>query len=66
MICMEDEVALMPIRDGSASIARLVDERCNSFVIRRSGKVWRATEEQRISTKMWRIPCEKINSNVLR
>ena len=32
---------------------RLVDGRCNSFVNRRSGKVWR-------------IPREKININILR
>ena len=27
---------------------------------------WRATEEQKISTPAWRIPCEKININVLK
>ena len=58
LICTEDEVALMPIRDGSASRARLIDGRCNSFVNRRLGKVWSATEEQRISTQVWRIPHE--------
>ena len=66
LICMEDEVALMPLRDGSALRTRLIDGRCNSFVNRRSGKVWRATEEQRISTQVWRISHEKININVLR
>ena len=66
LIRMEDQVALMPVRDRSASRARLVDRRCNSFVNRRSGKVWRATEEQRISTQVWRISHEKININVLR
>ena len=66
LICMEVEVGLMPIRDGSASRARLVNGRCNSFVNRRSRKVWRATKEQRISTQVWRIPHEKININVLR
>ena len=35
----------------------------NSFVNWRSGKVWRTTEEQRISTQVWRIPWEKININ---
>ena len=66
LICTEGEVALMPGRDGSASRVRLVDGGCNSFVIRRSGTVWRATEEQKISTQVWRIPCEKININVVR
>ena len=56
----------MLVRFGSASRARLVDGRCNSFVNWRSGKVWRATKEQRISTQVWRIPHEKININVLR
>ena len=28
--------------------------------------MWRATEEQRISTQVWGIPREKININVLR
>ena len=50
--CKEDEVALMPVKDGSASRARLVDERCNSFVNRRSGKVWRTIEEQKILTQV--------------
>ena len=62
----EEEVALMPLRDRSSSRARLVDGRCNNFVKWRSGKVWRATKEQRISTQVWRIPSEKININVLR
>ena len=66
MICTEYKVALMLARDGSASKARLVDGRCNSFVNRRSGKVWRATKVQRISTQVWRIPHEKIIINVLR
>ena len=66
LICTEDEVALMPLRDRSASRARLIDGRCNSFVNLRSGRVWRATKEQRISTQVWRIPSEKININVLR
>ena len=30
------------------------------------GKVWRATKEQKISAQVWRIPCEKININVLK
>ena len=32
----------------------------------RSQKVWRATEEQKISTQVWRILREKININVLK
>ena len=63
---MEDEVALMPVRDGSASRARRVDGGCNSFVNPRSWKLQRATEEKKISTLVWRIPHEKININVLR
>ena len=65
LICTEDEVALMPVRDGSASRARLVDGGCNSFISRRSGKVLKGTEGQRISTQVWRIPCEKISINVV-
>ena len=65
LVSRVDEVALMPVKDGSASSVRLVDGGCNSFVNWRSGKVWRATEEQTISTKVWRIPHEKININVL-
>ena len=30
------------------------------------GQVWRATEEQKISTQVCRIPCKKININVLK
>ena len=39
--------------------ARLVDGGCHNVANRRSGKVWRATKEQR-------IPHEKTNINVLR
>ena len=66
MICTKDEVALMPVKDGSASRARLVDGGCHSFANRRSGKIWRATKEQKISTLVWRIPREKKNINVLK
>ena len=65
LVCTEDKVALMPVKDGSASRVRLVDGGCNSFVNRWSGKVWRTIEEQKILTQVWRIPCEKININVL-
>ena len=66
LVCMEDEVSLMPVKDGSASIERLVDGGCNNFVNQRSGKVWGATEEQKISTQVWRIPHEEININILK
>ena len=66
LVCTEDEVALMPVKDGSALRRRLVDGGCNNFTNQSSGKVWRATEEQKISTQVWRIPHEKININVLK
>ena len=53
-------------KSRSASRARLVDGGCNSFINRRSGRVWRATKEQKISTQVWRIPPEKITINVVR
>ena len=56
----------MPVKDGSASRARLVDGGCNNFANQMSGKVWRATKEQKISTQVWRIPHERININVLK
>ena len=66
LVCTEDEVALMPVKDGSASRARLVDGGCNNFANRSIGKVWRATEEQTISTQVWRIPSERRNINELK
>ena len=66
LVCTEDEVALMPVKDGSALSARQVDGGCNNFSNWRPGKVWRATEEQKISTQVCRIPHEKININVLK
>ena len=66
LVCTEEEVALMPVIDGSASRARLVDGGCSSFKNRRLGRIWRATREQEISTQTWRIPQEKININVLK
>ena len=66
LVCTEEEVALMTVKDGSASRARLVDGGCISFKNRRSGKIWRATREQEISTQTWRIPREKITINVLK
>ena len=41
LICTEDEVALMPVKDSSASRAKLLDGGCNNFTNQRSGKVWR-------------------------
>ena len=52
LICMEDEVALMPVKDGSASKEMQVDGGGNSFINWRSGRVWRATDEQKISTQV--------------
>ena len=62
---MEDDVALMPSRDKSASRAQLVVGGCDSFISHRSGKVLKATEDQRISTQVGRIPREKISINVV-
>ena len=65
LICTEEEVTLMPVKDGSTSRARLVDGGCISFENRRSGKICRVTREQEISAQTWRIPREKMNINVL-
>ena len=64
LVCTEEEVALMPVIDFSASKASLVDGRCSSFKNRRLGRIWRVTKEQEISIQTWRIPREKININV--
>ena len=66
LVCADEEVRLMLVIDGSASRGRLVDGGCSSFENRRSGKIWRATREQEISTQTWRIPHEKITINVLK
>ena len=50
-VCTGEEVALMPVKDGSALRARLMDGGCISFKNRRSGNIWRATREQEISTQ---------------
>ena len=55
----------MPVKDGSPSRAQLVDGGCNSFISLMSGKVLKATKDQRISTQVWRIPREKISINVV-
>ena len=65
LICTEDKVALMPVREESASRARLVDGGCNSFISRGSGKRLKATEGRRISPQVCRIPCEKISINLV-
>ena len=65
MICKEEEVALMPAKDGSALKAQLVDGECHRFISLRSGKVLKATKAQRISTHIWRIPCDRININAV-
>ena len=56
----------MSVTDSSASRARLVDGGCSRFENWRSGRIWRATREQEISTQTWRIPRKKININVLK
>ena len=56
----------MPVTDGSALRVRLVDGGRSRFENWRSGKIWKATREQEISTQTWRIPREKININVLK
>ena len=62
---MEEEGALMPVKDGSALRVWLVDGGCHSVISLRSGKVLKATEAQRISTQVWRNPHEKISINVV-
>ena len=56
LICTEEEIALMLMKDRSASRAQLVDGGFHSFISLKSGKVLKATEAQRISTQVWRIP----------
>ena len=63
--CTEEEVTLMPVKDGSTSRGRLVDGGCVSFKNRRLGQICRATREQEISVQTWRIPHEKMNINVV-
>ena len=48
LICMEEEVALMPLKDGSPMRARLVDRGCHNFISKKTGRVLKATEDQRI------------------
>ena len=42
-----------------------MDGNCSSFKHRRSGRIWRATKAQEISTQAWRIPLDKISINIL-
>ena len=65
MTCTEKEVTLMPMKDGSALRAWLVDGGCHSFLSKRSGRVLKATEDQMISMQVWRIPLERISVNTL-
>ena len=64
--CTEEEVALMPVKDRSASRAQLVEERYHSFISKKTGRVLKASEDQMISSQLWRIPREKISINILR
>ena len=64
LLCSEKEVVLMPVEDSSASRARLVVGNCSSFEHRRSGRIWRATKAQEISTQAWRIPPDKISIHI--
>ena len=42
-----------------------MDGGCHNFINKRSGRVLKATEDQRISMQGWRIPGEKISVNTL-
>ena len=46
----------MPVKDELASRSRLVDGGWYSFLSKSSGMVIKATEDQIISTQVWRIP----------
>ena len=48
MTCMKEEVALMPVKDGLALRAQLVDGACHSFKKKRSGRLLKATKDQMI------------------
>ena len=65
MICVKEEVALMPGKDGSTLRARLVEGGCHSFLSKKSRRVLQATKDQMISTQAWRIPWERISINML-
>ena len=42
-----------------------MDRGCHSFISKRSGRAWKATEDQMILMHVWRIPREKISINTL-
>ena len=65
LICTEEEVALIPIKDGSALRAWLVEGGCHTFISKRTGRVLKGTKDQRISVQVWRIPSKKISINAL-
>ena len=54
----------MPVKDGSALRARLVDGGCHSCLCKRWGRVLKATQDQMISTQVWRIPQERKSVNM--
>ena len=65
LICTEEEFALMPGKDRSASRAQLVDGGCHSFISQRFRKVLKATKAHRMSTQVWRISCERFCINAV-
>ena len=65
MICTEEEVTLMPVKDVLTSRARQVDGGGHSFLGKKSGMVSKATKDQMISTQVWRISWERISINTL-
>ena len=48
MICTEEEVTFMPVKDMSTLSAMLVDGRCHGFLSKKSGTVLQATKVQMI------------------
>ena len=62
----EEGINLMPVRGNTNSRARLVDGGCVSFKNQKSRRIWKAMSDQKISTKAWRIPREKVTINVLK
>ena len=62
----EEKVALMPVKDGSALRAGLVDGRYNNFISKKTVGLLKATEDHIIPLQSWRIPREKIITNILK
>ena len=60
---MEEEVALMPVKDESAFRAQLMVGGCHNFISKMLGRVLKATMDHMISMQVWRIPHEKIDVN---